>query len=124
MLQILFPPIVMRNYKGHVTAEHSFLQEIIIPDDVIEEYDGDKIETIKNICIALLTENKYPSLMNLMVQEDTDKTVTLHWQIPAWALLPDSMEYDETPVSYLMRDVGYWDIDIEPFIEGEEYEEY
>lgn len=117
MIQVLFPPITMRNYKGYVTAEQSFLQEIIIPDEVIEDCGGDEVEAIKNICVALLMENKYPSLENFLIIENTNKTVTLHWQIPAWAIMPDNLEYDETPVSYMMRDVAHWPIDIGPFIE-------
>ena len=68
MLIVLFPPTLNQNYKGDVSIVPSFFNELNIPDEVVKMHDGDEVETIKDVTIALIKENKYPSLRTTAVQ--------------------------------------------------------
>ena len=106
MLIVLFPPTLNQNYKGDVSIVPSFFNELNIPDEVVKMHDGDEVETIKDVTIALIKENKYPSLISFSIIEhelkypDPSRVASFHFQIPAYTIMQDSLEPDESLVSF------------------------
>lgn len=114
MIVVLFPPVINRNFKGEVTQLPFILNQAIIPDEVIDICDGVYIDAIYAGIYAALKDNRFGEIDLFQINEvepvkpiefidDFDGgIVNIHFQIPAYRILQDSMVPDETPVSYYM----------------------
>lgn len=106
MLIVLFPPTLNQNYKGKVSIVPSFFNELNIPNEVLKMHNGDEVETIKDVTMSIIKENKYPSLNSFSIVEhelkypDPSRVASFHFQIPAYTIMQDSLELDESPVSF------------------------
>lgn len=114
MIVVLFPPVINRNFKGEVTQLPFILNQAIIPDEVIDICDGVYIDAIYAGIYAALKDNRFGEMDLFQINEvepvkpiefidDFDGgIVNIHFQIPAYRILQDSMIPDKTPVSYYM----------------------
>ena len=124
MIVVLFPPTFTRNFKGDITQIPASFHEMCIADELITECDGDEVEAIRTAILAVLKQGCYKHVSLFQLNEvNTVKPIefvdnidggilNIHFQIPAWTILPDAMELDETPISYY-GSVRY------AFVEGE-----
>ena len=112
MIVVLFPPVINRNFKGEITQLPFILNQVIISDEVIDICNGVYIDAIYAGIYAALKDNRFGEIDLFQINEvesvkpiefidDFDGgIVNIHFQIPAYRILPDSMVPDETPVSY------------------------
>ena len=112
MIVVLFPPVINRNFKGEITQLPFILNQVIISDEVIDICNGVYIDAIYAGIYAALKDNRFGEIDLFQINEvepvkpiefidDFDGgIVNIHFQIPAYRILPDSMAPDETPVSY------------------------
>jgi hypothetical protein len=111
---VLFPPVINRNFKGEVTQLPFTLNQVIISEELLDMCEGDYIEALRLGVIAALKDNRFGEMDLFQINEvepvkpiefvdDFDGgIINIHFQIPAYCILPDSMVPDETPVSYYM----------------------
>ena len=97
MIFVQYPPTLTRNYNGKVTQVPSFFTELFIEET---NEDVDILESIKNSSVLILKEHKYSSILNFTIYEVDNEIANVHFQIPAYSIMQDSMELDYTPVSY------------------------
>lgn len=114
MIIVLFPPVINRNFKGEITQLPFTLNQVIISEELLDMCEGDYIEALRLGIIAALKDNRFGEMDLFQINEvepvkpiefvdDFDGgIVNIHFQIPAYCILPDSMLPDETPVSYYM----------------------
>lgn len=114
MIVVLFSPVINRNFKGEVTQLPFILNQVIISDEVIDICNGVYIDAIYAGTYAALKDNRFSEISWFQINEvepvkpiefidDFDGgIINIHFQIPAYRILPDSMVPDETPVSYYM----------------------
>lgn len=114
MIIVLFPPVINRNFKGEITQLPFTLNQVIISEELLDMCEGDYIEALRLGIIAALKDNRFNELGLFQMNEvepvkpiefidDFDGgIINIHFQIPAYRILPDSMVLDETPVSYYM----------------------
>ena len=112
MIVVLFPPAFNRNFNGEVTQIPASFHELCIADELMTECNGDAVEAIRVSIYTILKQSRYKHLSLFQLNEvNTVKPIefidniesgllNIHFQIPAWSILPDAMEQDETPVSY------------------------
>ena len=112
MIVVLFSPVINRNFKGEITQLPFTLNQVIISDEVIDICNGVYIDAIYASIYAALKDNRFGEIDLFQINEvesvkpiefidDFDGgIVNIHFQIPAYRILPDSMVPDETPVSY------------------------
>jgi hypothetical protein len=112
MIVVLFPPTFNRNFNGEVTQIPASFHELCIADELVTECNGDTVEAIRISIYTILKQSRYKHLSLFQLNEvNAVKPIefidnleggllNIHFQIPAWTILPDSMEQDETPVSY------------------------
>lgn len=112
MIIVLFPPVINRNFKGEITQLPFTLNQVIISEELLDMCEGDYIEALRLSIIAALKDNRFGEMDLFQINEvepvkpiefidDFDGgIVNIHFQIPAYCILPDSMVPDETPVSY------------------------
>ena len=110
MIIVLFPPVINRNFKGEVTQLPFTVNQIILLDVSEDDY----IETLRLSIMNVLKDNRFNEMSLFQINEvesvkpiefidDFDGgIINIHFQIPAYRILPDSMVPDETPVSYYM----------------------
>ena len=114
MIVVLFPPVINRNFKGEITQLPFILNQVIISDEVIDICNGVYIDAIYAGTYAALKDNRFSEMSLFQINEVepakpiefiddfADGIINIHFQIPAYRILPDSMVPDETPVSYYM----------------------
>ena len=124
MIVVLFPPTFTRNFKGDITQIPASFHEMCIADELITECGDDEVEAIRTAILTVLKQGRYKHVSLFQLTEvNTVKPIefvdnidggilNIHFQIPAWTILPDAMEQDETPISYY-GSVRY------AFVEGE-----
>ena len=110
MIIVLFPPVINRNFKGEVTQLPFTVNQIILLDVSEDDY----IETLRLSIMNVLKDNRFKEMSLFQINEvepvkpiefidDFESgIINIHFQIPAYRILPDSMVPDETPVSYYM----------------------
>lgn len=109
---VLFSPVINRNFKGEITQLPFALNQVIISEELLNMCEGDYFEALRLGITAALKENRFGELSLFQINEvepikptefidDLDGgIINIHFQIPAYRILPDSMVPDETPVSY------------------------
>lgn len=110
MIIVLFPPVINRNFKGEVTQLPFTVNQIILLDVSEDDY----IETLRLSIMNVLKDNRFKEMSLFQINEvepvkpiefidDFESgIINIHFQMPAYRILPDSMVPDETPVSYYM----------------------
>ena len=96
MIYVAYPPTLTRNFRGTTRQVPSFFTDMYIE----ETKDCDILESIRDASFQILKTHKYPSIFHFMVTEVGDDMANIHFQIPAYAIEQDSMNPDDTPVSY------------------------
>ena len=114
MIVVLFPPVINRNFKGEVTQLPFTLNQVIISEELLDICEDDYLEALRLGIITALKDNRFNEMSLFQINEvepvkpiefidDFDGgIINIHFQIPAYRILPDSMVPDETPVSYYM----------------------
>ena len=112
MIIVLFSPVINRNFKGEVTQLPFTLNQVIITEELLNMCEEDYLEALRLGIIAALEDNRFGEMSLFQINEvesvkpiefidDLDGgIINIHFQIPAYRILPDSMVPDETPVSY------------------------
>lgn len=114
MIVVLFSPVINRNFKGEITQLPFTINQVIISEELLNMYEEDYLEALRLGIIAALEDNRFGEMSLFQINEvesvkpieftdDFDGgIINIHFQIPAYRILPDSMVPDETPVSYYM----------------------
>ena len=97
MIYVAYPPTLTRNFKGKTQQVPSFFTDMYIEET---KEDCDILESIRDASFQILQSHKYPSIFHFMITEVGDDMANIHFQIPAYAIEQDSMNPDDTPVSY------------------------
>lgn len=112
MAIVLFSPVINRNFKGEITQLPFTINQVIISEELLNMYEDDYLEALRLGIIAALGDNRFGEMSLFQINEvepvkpiefidDFDGgIINIHFQIPAYHILPDSMVPDETPVSY------------------------
>lgn len=98
MIIAQYPPTLIRNFEGECDIVPCYFTELYI--DESGEGDKDILESIRDASFQILKVHKYPSIFHFMINDLGDSLASIHFQIPKYAIDPDSMEYDERPISY------------------------
>lgn len=114
MIIVLFSPVINRNFKGEITQLPFTINQVIISEELLNMCEEDYLEALRLGIIAALEDNRFGEMSLFQINEvesvkpiefidDFDGgIINIHFQIPAYCILPDSMVPDETPVSYYM----------------------
>ena len=112
MIIVLFSPVINRNFKGEITQLPFTINQVIITEELLNMCEEDYLEALRLGIIAALEDNRFGEMSLFQINEvesvkpiefidDLDGgIINIHFQIPAYRILPDSMVPDETPVSY------------------------
>lgn len=88
--------------------------QIIISEELLDICEGDHLEALRLGIMAALKDNRFNEMSLFQINEVEPVKpiefiddfeggiINIHFQIPAYRILPDSMVPDETPVSYYM----------------------
>jgi hypothetical protein len=112
MIIVLFPPTINRNFNGEVTQLPFSFNQVIITDELLNICDNDNIDALNLGILTAIKDNCFNQISLFQINEvkpvksfefaDTidGGIINIHFQIPAYCILPDSLTLDETPVSY------------------------
>lgn len=97
MIFVQYPPTLTRNFKGYCSQVPCFFTDMAI-EEVYE--DCEVLEYIRDASLQILQMHKYPSIFHFSIRELGEGIASIHFQIPAWAIEQDSMEPDDSAISY------------------------
>lgn len=112
MIIVLFPPTINRNFNGEVTQLPFSFNQIIITDELLNICDNDNIDALNLGILTAIKDNCFNQISLFQISEVKpvkpfefvddmgSGIINIHFQIPAYCILPDSLILDETPVSY------------------------
>jgi hypothetical protein len=112
MIIVLFPPTINRNFNGEVIQLPFSFNQVIITDELLNICDNDNIDALNLGILAAIKDNYFKQINLFQINEvkpvkplefidDLDGgIINIHFQIPAYCILPDSLTLDETPISY------------------------
>lgn len=112
MIIVLLPPVINRNFKGDITQVPFPLNQVIISDELITPCSDDYMSVLNTGILAAISDNHFKQISLFQTNEVKpvkpfefvddmgSGIINIHFQIPAYCILPDSLTLDETPVSY------------------------
>ena len=97
MIYVAYPPTLTRNFKGKIQQVPCFFIDMYI-DETVKDYDI--LESIRDASFQIIQAHKYSSIFHFMITKVGDDMANIHFQIPVHTIEQDSMNPDDTPVSY------------------------